>query len=85
MNFVALKIKEEEKSIDLALLKHMEQAGLEFLTVRYAEKVANHEYRMGFHPPGKNSKHHLHLHLIVLPFKGTGSKMRGRESYGYGS
>ena len=29
---------------------------------------------MGFHAPGNNSVHHLHMHIIVLPFKTNNEK-----------
>ena len=71
MNLTHLKLgnedRDEEPTADYALMKHMEAVGLQFLSLYHTEEVDNGAFRIGFHPPGRNSQHHLHLHLIVEP------------------
>ena len=69
----------------MALLKHMEQVSLKFLEERHGEQIARNEFRMGFHGPGHNSQHHLHLHLIVPPFFGTDKQKKWYDDVKYGS
>ena len=39
---------------------------------------------MGFHIPQMNSQHHLHMHIIVLPFKGMEVTRKFNEKVTYG-
>ena len=60
-----------ERSDDLKLLLHMQRTGRDFLSHHHPEKDSKTEFLLGFHAPGHNSQHHLHMHLIVLPFVGN--------------
>ena len=60
-----------QKTADMSLLEHMAQVGLRFLQERHSDKVAQKQFRIGFHAPGHNSQDHLHLHLIITPILGN--------------
>ena len=42
-------------------------------------------FRMGFHGPGHNSQHHLHMHLVLPPFLGEGDFKKFNDEVRYGS
>ena len=58
----------------MALLRHMEKVGKEFIEGKHETIIKEHGYRIGFHGPGNNTVHHLHMHMIVLPFKSYSKK-----------
>ena len=60
-------INNEDPCADVNLIKHMVKVSQEFME----GQVPNNQegYLMGFHKPPINSQYHLHMHLVVLPFK----------------
>ena len=72
-------------SRDLALLRHMEKTGLDLLHSHHPEAMAKNQYRIGFHGPRYNSQHHLHMHLIILPFTGSYIARKVNKKVIYGS
>ena len=70
----------------MALIMHMKKVGEEFLKSKcQSESIDINETRMGFHAPGHNSQDHLHLHLVIPPFKGSKTKRKKYDNkYGSG-
>ena len=77
-----LSSSNEDSSDDEKLLRHMERVSLEFLKDQLS---SNESCRIGFHASGHNSQDHLHMHLVVPPFKGTAVEQRNLDEVKYGS
>ena len=51
---------------DIELLEHMMKVSMKFMQEKFPDNEEG--YTMGFHKPPSNSKFHLHMHIVVLPF-----------------
>ena len=60
----------------MQLLQHMEEVGMQFLQENYFEKFEAQKFRIGFHIPEHNSRAHLHMHIVILPFLGTEERIK---------
>ena len=74
-DFTWLKIYNKD-SPDYKLLKHMEQTSIQFIKEKHPGQVELGNLRIGFHSPGHNSQHHLHMHLVIPPFKGSAAEQK---------
>ena len=50
----------------------------------YEAQVERGELRLGFHRPNCTSKDHLHMHIIMPPFKGTEKRQKNLNEGKYG-
>ena len=60
---------EQDPMADIELVKHMCQVSIKYMKQRVPDN--EYGYNIGFHRPPLNTQYHLHLHMIILPFKNT--------------
>ena len=60
-------VNKGNETSDIDLIEHMMKVSEKFMRDKFPDNEEG--YTMGFHRPPSNSKFHLHMHIVVLPWR----------------